>query len=87
MNYKLLLTIDKKDPLFQVYTEFGKALEINGHTFLDVSCDQIDSDAHYVQLRLTAPETIKGLVVWIPHRYVLFVYGDDQDRKIGFLNA
>jgi len=46
-----------------------------------------ESDVHYLQLTLNAPPDRKGLVVWIPHRYVVLGFGDEQDRKIGFLDT
>jgi hypothetical protein len=87
MKFSILLHVEKDDPCFQVYNLFGRELQISGHTFLEVSCDQLDSDALYVRIRLDAPQDKLGLVVWVPHRYVVFVFADDQDRKIGFWDS
>lgn len=86
MKFRVLLNITTP-ACFEVYGGFGEKLAVNGHTFLHISCDQLVSDAHYLQVRLSEPSTKLGLLVWIPHHYVVLVIGDDQDRKVGFVPA
>jgi len=75
--------VGKTDPCYEAFSVFADP-EISGQPFLLLSGDQLESDGHYLRLRLTAPESFAGLVVWLPHRLVVVAVSDEQNRPLGF---
>ena len=87
MNHGIILRVALNDPVLKFYKEFGELLPVSGETFLLLSADQLEFDVHYLRVRLLSPEIYQGLVVWLPHRFVVLVFSDESNRKMGFLDA
>ena len=88
MKYDVLLRLDVSDPCYAIYSVVGKARDVNGHSFVQICCERpehVGSFLHVVAQFEGATQA--DLVLWIPERFVVAVFGDAPDRKIGFLNS
>jgi len=96
-HYNVFIRVEKSDPCRWLYAMFAEGavaetadhakcepVEVSEQPLLLLSGDQLESDGHYVRLRVTVPEPYAGLVVWLPHRVVVLVTSDDRNRTIAF---
>jgi hypothetical protein len=88
MKYEVILRFDDGDPCRDIYSVVGKHRDVSGHGFLQLSCEQPELIGSFLRvLVLFGGATQADLVLWIPQRFVVAVFGDIQDRKIGFLDS
>ena len=87
MKFSVVLYIHQDDPAFEIYSHLGERIEVGGKSCLLLSGEQPEFGGHYVQFRLSEPEAKQGLVIWIPHQYILLSFSDDQNRDFGFLKS
>ena len=85
MSHGILLALPEDDPRFSVYALFSERLESKGAPLLLLSGSQIGVDGPFVRVRLDSPKSHQGLEFWIPLQFVVLMYSDVLDRRVGFV--
>ncbi len=70
-----------------VYKRLRVIVEISGHSFLSVQGERPEIHGSFLHVLVVYGGDLPDLEVWFPQHFVVSVFGDNQNRKIGFLGS
>jgi hypothetical protein len=90
VRHCVIVRVSRQDPVFSIYTIWGKPLQFENHTgdaFLLVAGDDLHPDGRFWRIRLIEPKVHRGLTIRIPDHLIVACFSDEKRRPMGFLDA
>jgi hypothetical protein len=84
LNVFVILQIP--EPNRQLYAKLGQPIEGGQAGLVMLSGDAVDYLSSYVRVLLSAPPSMKGVWVSVPHSYVIVIVSGAEPREMGFRN-